>query len=96
MFLSLASGLRLQVAGDKTTIDLSLFNVYNSLQLFHQKEKTMLTLEELRKSLQGKNLFAISRETEVAYNTIRDIANGKQVNPTYKTMKAITDHLGSK
>ena len=56
----------------------------------------MLTLEELRKSLQGKNLFAISRETEVAYNTIRDIANGKQVNPTYKTMKAITDHLGSK
>jgi len=86
----------MQVAGDKTTIDLGLFNVYNSLQLFTQKEKIMLTLEELRKALQGKNLFAVSRETDVAYNTIRDIASGKPVNPTYNTMKAITEHLESK
>jgi len=56
----------------------------------------MLTLEELRKALQGKNLFAVSRETDVAYNTIRDIANGKPVNPTYNTMKAVTEHLESK
>ena len=56
----------------------------------------MLTLEELRKALQGHNLFAVSRETDVAYNTIRDIANGKPVNPTYNTMKAITENLESK
>ena len=56
----------------------------------------MLTLEELRLALKGHNLFAVSRETEVAYNTIRDIASGKQVNPTYNTMKAIAEYLERK
>jgi transcriptional regulator with XRE-family HTH domain len=45
--------------------------------------------------LSDKNLFEVSRESRVSYNTIRAIASGKDVNPTYNTMKAISDYLES-
>lgn len=53
----------------------------------------MMTLEEIRRALRGRNLLAVSRETNVAYNTVRTIASGDQINPSYRTVKMLTEYL---
>ena len=60
---------------------------------WQKKVARVKSLEQIRSLLDGKNLFEISRQSGVSYNTIRAIASGGEVNPTYNTMKAISDYL---
>jgi transcriptional regulator with XRE-family HTH domain len=56
----------------------------------------MLTLEEIKTALQDRNLRAVSENTGVYYQTLVEIANGKNTNPSYKTLKALSDYLEGK
>ncbi len=53
----------------------------------------MLTIEEIRARLQDRNLRAVADNTGVYYQTVVEIANGKNENPTYKNLKALSDYL---
>lgn len=53
----------------------------------------MKTLEQIRAALADRNLLAVANATGTAYNTLRDIANNPQANPTYKTLKKLSDYL---
>ena len=56
----------------------------------------MLTLEEIKTALQDRNLRAVSENTGVYYQVVVELANGKNTNPSYKTLKALSDYLGGK
>lgn len=55
----------------------------------------MLTLEGIKARLQprGINLMLVASESGVYYKTLLDIVSGKNENPTYKTLKALSDYL---
>lgn len=53
----------------------------------------MLTLEQLRAALDDRNVEKVSARTGIHRNTIAAIRNGTNANPTYATMKALSDYL---
>jgi transcriptional regulator with XRE-family HTH domain len=53
----------------------------------------MLTLEQIRVALQDRRLGLVAESTGLHYNTVRGIASGENVNPTYAVLKAISDYL---
>jgi hypothetical protein len=53
----------------------------------------MLTLEEIQKRLLDRRLNAVADATGLHYNTVRGIASGENINPTYAVLKAISDYL---
>lgn len=53
----------------------------------------MLTLEQIRVALQDRRLGLVAEATGLHYNTVRGIASGENVNPTYAVLKAISDYL---
>lgn len=53
----------------------------------------MLTLEEIKEALQDRRLQIVSDATGLHYNTLRDIRDNQDANPSYKTMKAVSDYL---
>ena len=57
------------------------------------KEKTMMTLEEIRVALQDRRLSTIARATGLHYNVLYSFASGKVENPSYETVRKIHDYL---
>ena len=53
----------------------------------------MLTLDEIRKKLQDRSIPYIAAQTGLSYNTIRDIRNNEDANPTYKVMAALNSYF---
>ena len=53
----------------------------------------MLTLEQIRQALQDRRLARVADVTGLHYNTLREIRDGSNVNPTYKVMLALTEYL---
>lgn len=53
----------------------------------------MLSLDEIREKLDGKSTASIVHATGIHYNTIREIRNNKDANPTYKVIKLLSDYL---
>jgi transcriptional regulator with XRE-family HTH domain len=53
----------------------------------------MLTLEQIRTALDDRNVEKVSQRTGIHRNTIAAIRNGANANPTYATMKALSDYL---
>tara|TARA_R110000822_G_scaffold3973_13_gene17102 strand:- start:2245 stop:2427 length:183 start_codon:yes stop_codon:yes gene_type:complete len=53
----------------------------------------MLTLDQLRTALDDRNLEKVSARTGIHRNTLAAIRNGTNANPTYATMKALSDYL---
>lgn len=53
----------------------------------------MMTLEEVRRQLQDRNLRAVQRATGLSYSTIYEIKNNKIFNPNYDTYKKLVDYL---
>lgn len=57
----------------------------------------MLTLEQIIEGLQDRNLKAVAGNIDgVGYQTLYLIASGKQTNPRYTTLKALSDYLEGK
>jgi len=53
----------------------------------------MMTLEDVRRQLQDRNLKAVSRATGLGYSTVYEIKNNKRFNPNYDTYKKLVDYL---
>jgi transcriptional regulator with XRE-family HTH domain len=53
----------------------------------------MLTLDQIRTALDDRNVEKVSQRTGIHRNTIAAIRNGANANPTYATMKALSDYL---
>ena len=57
------------------------------------KGKIMLTLDQIRKQLEDKNLREVSRRTGIGYANLHGIASGLRCNPTYSVLKPLSDYL---
>jgi transcriptional regulator with XRE-family HTH domain len=55
--------------------------------------RKMLTLDQLRTALDDRNLEKVSARTGIHRNTLAAIRNGTNANPTYATMKTLSDYL---
>jgi transcriptional regulator with XRE-family HTH domain len=53
----------------------------------------MLTLEQLRTALDDRNVEKVAERTGIHRNTIGAIRNGTNSNPSYATMKILSDYL---
>jgi transcriptional regulator with XRE-family HTH domain len=53
----------------------------------------MLDLDQIKERLVCYNIEALSEQTGVHRNTLAAIKKGKNVNPTYKTLKALSSYL---
>ena len=51
------------------------------------------TLDKIRLLLQDRRLNLIAEVTGVHVNTIRDIRDNEDANPTYKVLLALNDYL---
>jgi hypothetical protein len=54
------------------------------------------TLDKIKLLLQDRRLGLISDSTGIHINTIRDIRDNPEANPTYKVLVALSDYLESK
>jgi len=53
----------------------------------------MLNLSQIREKLLYSNLLRVSNHTGVHRNTLSAIRMGKNVNPSYATVKTLSDYL---
>ena len=53
----------------------------------------MLNLDEIRTALDDRNIEKVSARTGIHRNTIAAIRTGANANPTYATMKLLSDYL---
>ena len=53
----------------------------------------MLTLEQIRNALQDRMPAKVAEATGLHYNTIREVRDNPEANPTYKVLKALSDYL---
>lgn len=53
----------------------------------------MLTLDQISEKLKDRRLDKVSEATGVHRNTLHAIRDGKQSNPKYATIKALSDYL---
>lgn len=51
----------------------------------------MMTLEQIKKVLEGKNLARVSRETGIGYNYLYSIATGRRENPSLKIYQKLAE-----
>lgn len=53
----------------------------------------MLTLDEIKRLLADRRMDIVSAATAVNRNTLAAIRDGKNQNPTLRTMKRLSDYL---
>lgn len=53
----------------------------------------MMTLAEIRAALQDRRVGKVAEATGLHYNTVRDIRDSRTDNPSYATLKALSDYL---
>jgi hypothetical protein len=53
----------------------------------------MLTLDQIREALRDRRLAKVAEATGLHYNTIREIRDNPDANPTYKVIRALSDYL---
>jgi transcriptional regulator with XRE-family HTH domain len=58
-----------------------------------RKGSNVLTLEQLRAALDDRNVEKVSERTGIHRNTIGAIRSGANSNPSYVTLKVLSDYL---
>lgn len=53
----------------------------------------MMTIDDIRRQLQDLRPSRVAEATGLHPNSIRDIRDNPAANPTYKTVKAISEYL---
>lgn len=56
----------------------------------------LLPIGVIRQSLMDRRVHVVSYETGLHYNTIRNVRDGKNPNPTLSTMRVLTDYIRDK
>ncbi len=59
----------------------------------HNIFNKMLTLEQIRDQLQDRRLTVIAERTKLHPNTLRDIRNNADCNPSHRVLAALSDYL---
>jgi transcriptional regulator with XRE-family HTH domain len=52
-----------------------------------------MTLKEIVEKLKDRNLTVVADRISIGYVTIRNIASGRNINPTLKILNKISDYL---
>lgn len=55
-----------------------------------------MTLQEIREALQDRMPSKVAEATGVHYNTVREIRDNPDANPTYRVLAALSDYLKTK
>lgn len=61
----------------------------------HKKGHYVMNLEQIRAALRDRVTNKVAEETGIHPHTIRAIKNGQNQNPTYRTVQALAQYLGS-
>lgn len=56
----------------------------------------MLSLKEIKKGLLAARLSIVSEKTGIHYNTLLNIRDSEDANPTYDILSKLTDYFGKK
>jgi len=56
----------------------------------------MMTLYAIRHALADRSPIKVAEATGLHYNTIREIRDNENANPTYKVMVALSEYLTSR
>lgn len=56
----------------------------------------MMTIEEIRHKLLDRRLQMVSDSTGIHYATIQAIRNGRVTNPSYETVRLLSEYLEEK
>jgi len=55
----------------------------------------MLTLQQIRQQLEDRRLSVVSERTGLHPNTLRDIRNNADCNPSHRVLAALSDYIRS-
>lgn len=55
----------------------------------------MMELDAIRTQLKDRRVAMIAQETGLHFNTIREVRDNADANPTYRVMQALTKYLES-
>ena len=88
-FAKCSSGLRLTMLRES-------FRLVNTLISNIDGEALMMDLKQIRDHLIDRRVDIVASETGLGYTTVREIRNGKQDNPRYNTIKALSDYFEEK
>ena len=55
----------------------------------------MLTLDQIREQLQDRRLTVVAERTKLHPNTLRDIRNNPDCNPSHRVLLALSEYLTS-
>lgn len=58
-----------------------------------ETEATMLSLEQVRSAIRGKNLHPISLATGLSYATVWKVSNDRQNDFFYSVVKRLSDYV---
>lgn len=53
----------------------------------------MMTLDQIRAALRDRRLAKVAEATGLHYNTIREVRDNQNANPTYKVIRVLSDYL---
>ena len=53
----------------------------------------MMTLNDIRLALQDRRIGLVSKATGLHVNTIRDLRDNENANPSYRVLAALSDYL---
>lgn len=56
----------------------------------------MMTLKDIRNALQDRRLLMVAEATGLHYNTIKQVRDNVQSNPTHKVLRALSEYLEPK
>ena len=56
----------------------------------------MLTIEQIREALKDRNISAVQRACGLSYPVVWHIKNGTAKQPSYETIKKLSDYLEKK
>ena len=53
----------------------------------------MMTLEQIKNALRDRRPSIVAEATGLHFNTVRDVRDNPDVNPTYRVLKSLSDYL---
>ena len=56
----------------------------------------IMTLQQIQDALKDRRLYVVAKETGLTYPTIKKMADGKELNYTLNTIKAVSKYLSDK
>tara|TARA_Y100000289_G_C3816525_1_gene96467 strand:+ start:297 stop:515 length:219 start_codon:yes stop_codon:yes gene_type:complete len=63
------------------------------METSQEKKTAPLSLEQIQKGLEDRRLHTIKQKIGVSYPTLRKLADGKNSNPTTKTLEIVSEYL---